>query len=475
MKILEFYTSICDMLDIKYRDDALFIEHQGAEFPYLIGGKQVFLPTQNTIATMTNVVNGEVEVVKELFNPLYENVKGQSKSFNKFKYTMELKLTGIIVNITQYLLMAVANGTKDDNLTVSKFANLITKGIRETKSKSKTPISQKTVNKWASLYKAVKKDRMKKKYLQLKIIRNATMKGAKYTRVGTIEFPIAELLSELKEKETLLDVSISKLDISNFLAIFELMSGSRQNTLDGIQFGSLNNMAPSMHTLLLMYANIKDVFADIIETMLNDDEVTDDVKDEIRLKDIPIDMVNIASILNSMEGELKTIPTTAVAVSMAEKPQVIKTGILNDKNETKSFLELMSGGTNEPIHTPVVQSTFPTTTAPPIQTTPQHVVQVATPVVTTVQPAITNTVSAATSNFVKLNSQQTPQMAAPHVTTPTYVAPNTAAPMMYQAPQTAMYAAPVATMVHNPNQGMAHIATPMHSMSTVARPITPLR
>lgn len=371
-KLVSFYRNLCEMLNITVKESgALVIVSGEVESPYIIDGKQAYLPTTEVIASMTEISPmGDVVIIKELFNPLTETVGNQNKSFNKLKQTIELRLTEAIINVGQYLMTQVANGTEEINsIPVAKYGTLISKNP----SKAKKLVTQKTVNDWGHLYNAIRKEGMLTKYINFKIIKKGTIKGIEYNRVGTIEFPLAEALHDYDPKTNdFKGVKLSKNDLWNFLSVFEFIAGSEKNMLDGIQEGSLNLLSPSVHLSLLLYSTIQSNLESICEEMQEAD-IPEEVKASVNLKPLNIDIANLSAFIDSLSVDLKMIPTEAKVVNDAGNK--IETGSSAWSTGTPVMPEPVSTGWGEPVtanqHLATPASVMYRTPQQPVQPTPQ--------------------------------------------------------------------------------------------------------
>jgi len=350
--LLEFYKALCDMIGVSIDDEGkLYMLINNDKVPYLIDGKQAYLPTKENIKTMTDMdENGNIMVVKSLFNPLSENVSsGTNKSFSKVKRTLEMLLFGAVYHVGGYLLTQVAN-TEDEihDIDVIKYASL----IGRTKTTSKKIINEKTLINWKKIYDSISDKHINKKYINFRIVKGGKIDTIKYNRVGTVEFPLGEELLSVGKDKVVIDVKLQRNDITSFLSIFEFIAGDIDKVKDGIQVGSLNKLSPSMHVLLSMYMKIYESIKDICKQIekTTDDEST---KNMVNLKPLPYDVANLSDIIDSFENELRKIPNDTAAVIKSKTELTNGSSNLQQKIANGEPKRVGFGG--QPVQTNTVQ------------------------------------------------------------------------------------------------------------------------
>jgi len=344
--LTKFYRGLCEMIDLVVDDNGqLFVPIADGKTPLLINKLPAFLPTDDNIATLTDV-NGNA--VKSLFNPLLEStVKGGNASFNKLRTSMEVKLLGVIHYLCEALLVKLAStDTEVNDLSLMKLSSLVSRY----KSTAKTLIDQKTVENWSHIYENIVNKYISKKHITLVVSKGGKLNDVKYNRIGVITFPIGEELFTLPSKETtVLDVKLRNKDVHTFKSLFEFIVGDITNIVDGIQIGSLNRIAPSTHVLLTMYDRIYSKLENIIASVLTSD-IEDDIKELIRLKPLPYNIVDLTGIINDMEQEIKRTPSELTgSIPVSNTPVTTARA----KADTGSFWDRMESKSREPALPPV--------------------------------------------------------------------------------------------------------------------------
>jgi len=321
VEIEKFYDGIMGTLDIEVSSNGvLMVNINGVSTPLLLDGLPVVLPTRENIKTVVELKNGKPEPVKYLFNPLDESaIKGENKSFNLLKTIIERKFLGNIAGIGIILFSVLSNAKAENN-------NMVLNKLLSKINKYRTPavkqmIDKKTVEAWIELYDKIAQENSPYPYIKLYIKRGGKIDNIKYNRVGVITFPFLESLVKFTTKDKkFLDITLRNKDKNVFLSLFEFLfeeEGGPKNLDDlikGIQFGSLNKVAPSTHLLFLMYDYIYKHLKDAVEACneilesMDGIEIDEEVRNMLSLKPLPFDVAVISDIIDSLKGDIKQIP-----------------------------------------------------------------------------------------------------------------------------------------------------------------------
>jgi len=266
-EVYSFYVKLLEMLDLIVDDKGqIFMELDNAHMPIFINKVPMYLPTAENIKTMFDIVDGKSVKVKEIFNPLNENAfKGGNASFLKLKAIIDIKLLSVFYYLSEALLVRVSKSDVDEtDMNVIKLQSLISRQ----KTTSKHKVDQKTIDDWSAILNNIKQKYINKKYISLLLTKGAKIDDITYNRVGIITFPLGEELFKLKGKDkTILDVTLRGKDVINFKTVYEFMFGDENIINNGIQIGSLNKTAPSLHALLLVYNKVFNTLSPLLDTV----------------------------------------------------------------------------------------------------------------------------------------------------------------------------------------------------------------
>jgi len=374
--LLKFYKDILEMLNLSISEDGkVCIVIDGVSNPLLLDGLPMYLPTKNNISTMYDIVDGKSVKVKELFNPLDENsVKVGNNSFVKLKNIMELNFLSVFYHTAEAILLRVANSTDENDMNIIKFISL----LAGKKGGARELINDKTLIKWDKIYRNIRLKYINKKYIKLLVTKGGKIDNVKYNRVGVITFPLGEELLKMdKKNNSLLDVKLLNKDINVFKTVFEYLIGDVNTINDGIQIGSLNKIAPSTHALLLMYDKLYKMFKPTIDTILKT-ETDQDIIDRISLKELPVDIANLSSVIDGFEQYIRMIPNTnqldAVNKTNNSTNLTNNTSVTSKSNtENKDFWSRSTANKQQPViqQQPVVQQDV---TIPPMMNSNRPIV-----------------------------------------------------------------------------------------------------
>jgi len=316
VKVEKFYAGLLDMLNLKMDNSGtIMINHGGVDTPILVNGLEMVLPTTMNIKEAVVIKDGVPTPNKYIFNPLSESVvSGSNESLNKFKMILELKLLGTIFAIGENLFSILSDKDVEVNdIIISKYLVKLnrfkTSGVRQM-------IDGKTVSVWADLYNNVITKFDKDKFLSLYIKKGGLLDSVKYNRLGVITFPFIEALDKHAVKDgKFMDVSIRNKDKSAIVSLFEFLFWDKEELLNGKQYGSLNKISPSMHTLLMMYNDIYDSLKDILAS-LGELDMDANIKEMITLKPLPFNIATLSDIIEDLSTDVKQIPAVGDVTAM---------------------------------------------------------------------------------------------------------------------------------------------------------------
>ena len=308
-KLVKFYEKLLEAVGMKIGENKqVLIDNNGVLKPLLIDKLPVYLPTDEANKTAVQIVSGKPTVVKAIFNPLEENaVKGDNKSFLKLKSMLELKLLGYIYTIGEVLYGLFSDKDANiDNMELIKFVTVL--------NKYKTPgvkqlVDEKTVKYWADLYEKIIYEYNNKFYVKFYIKRGGKIGDVKYNRVGVITSPFVEDLRAHNPKSgDFLGVKIRNKDIHSYISLFEQIFNTDVESIEkGLQFGSLNKIAPATHVLLTMYETLIDNMIPLARALV-ESGVDDDTALRLNIKKLPFDIINLGDMIDDLEAEIKRVP-----------------------------------------------------------------------------------------------------------------------------------------------------------------------
>jgi len=313
-EVYSFYVKLLEMLDLIVDDKGqIFMELDNAHMPIFINKIPMYLPTAENIKTMFDIVDGKSVKVKEIFNPLNENAfKGGNSSFLKLKAIIDIKLLSVFYYLSEALLVRASKSDVDEtDMNVIKLQSLISRQ----KTTSKNKVDQKTIDDWSSILNNIKQKYINKKYIALLLTKGAKIDNITYNRVGVITFPLGEELYKLKGKDkTILDVSLRGKDVINFKTLYEFMFGSVDIINDGIQIGSLNKTAPSLHALLLVYDKVFNTLKPLLDTV-KAFGLDEDTMSMMSLHPVPLDVINLSTFIDDLEPGARMIPSDTASAA----------------------------------------------------------------------------------------------------------------------------------------------------------------
>lgn len=335
LKVIKFYKDLLEPLDLTAKENGqLFTRLSDKETPLLVGGLPTFLPTRDNIDTFFVNKNGVSEKVKELFNPLSENsIRGANKTFMKFRNIIEYKMLNVFYYVGEALLLISMSKEEINDLNIVKFTSLLSRY----KGGASKLIDAKSLELWLKIYQNILNKYNNKKFINILVRKGGLLNNIVYNRVGVITFPLGEDILKLNNKDRhLLDITLRNKDVEVFKTIYEYLIGDDKLIEDGIQTGSLNKKSPSLHTLLLMYDKLYNIFNPIIESIIKIG-VDEDMAKMLELKKLPFDIANLSEIIDSYETDVIKIPTdlnVPVATESIVTPTVSNNFNTNSSNGT---------------------------------------------------------------------------------------------------------------------------------------------
>jgi len=313
-EVYSFYVKLLEMLDLIVDDKGqIFMELDNAHMPIFINKVPMYLPTAENIKTMFDIVDGKSVKVKEIFNPLNENAfKGGNASFLKLKAIIDIKLLSVFYYLSEALLVRVSKSDVDEtDMNVIKLQSLISRQ----KTTSKHKVDQKTIDDWSAILNNIKQKYINKKYISLLLTKGAKIDDITYNRVGIITFPLGEELFKLKGKDkTILDVTLRGKDVINFKTVYEFMFGDENTINNGIQIGSLNKTAPSLHALLLVYNKVFNTLSPLLDTV-KAFGLDEDTMSMMSLHPVPLDVNNLSTYIDDLEPGARMIPSDTASAA----------------------------------------------------------------------------------------------------------------------------------------------------------------
>ena len=308
MDLLKFYDELCKSLRLKLSEEKQVFLGEDLT-PLMINKLPVFLPTFNNIKTAVSI-DEEVTKVKFIYNPLEETVMGKDNlSFKKTIMIVEVRLLEAIYALGLELFKIGSNPkNKIENIHIdecmSMLANYKAVGTRKV-------IDNKTVEVWSKLFKAIVEKNHKMKYLTIYVKRGGTINGIKYNRITSISSPFIKELNRVIEndEDKLLGVAVNKKQLHTFSTFFKyIFEGNYDKLRKGkpILIGSLNGVAPAMHSLLDGYSKIFNRLNTLIEPILETD-ISESSEELLNIKDLPIPSDVLGDWITGVRKEIKLL------------------------------------------------------------------------------------------------------------------------------------------------------------------------
>jgi len=340
MKLIEFYKRTLNTAGFVY-DDEGFIKApraNGKPIQVVDAGRPMVLPTNEHKSSLTEVIDGEVTLVKTLFNPLNEDaVKGESISLRKLKNAMEHKLNFSLAMTIELLLELGLSleMQKKASLNLNKFIGSLNKART---NNVKDLIDEGSIDRWLKIYKASIKAGPTKGLIHTYLKRGGMLNGTKYNRLATASFPIYKMLDSVNKNTPLLGVKMRGKDPKVLKLIFEYIFTGIEDNPEKYAIGSMDDTSPGFISLTKLYLTI----ANRLNELLNDLKFMDEVVSTSAIIDVKITEDELDK-LDIYKNELAAIPSdidagrhrALVKDAPAEQPKqekVTARSILNSQN-----------------------------------------------------------------------------------------------------------------------------------------------
>jgi len=307
-KIVNFYKRIITGIGFSY-DEENYIRmgtDPKVSSIFIMDGKSLVLPTQDHIRTSTQVKeNGEIDVVKILYNPMYENaVRIDSPSLIITKRAAESKL-GVALATAGSLLLTIAENDKlHDKLSldVSKFLSSLTEDDDGGKRKL---VDKKSVDTWIKMCNLAISGETR--IISMYVAKAGKYKDIKYNRLSKLDSPLYALLKTATPDTSIYTLKLRPKDIKSFNLIFKYLLPDLEE--DGtISSGSNDKECPAFISLMQLYLSVSGWLNKIITDMANiNEEKVDEGKITIDVTAKELENLSI------YHGELKLIPNEATA------------------------------------------------------------------------------------------------------------------------------------------------------------------
>ena len=322
---INFYKDLLKTFGIEEDKDRLvFISSTGKKLPINLEGLPIILPRKELIADIVEIVDGKPRLKARIFNPLAESViKGENKSLTKLRKHIERMVEHSFLSVSMMLL----EGTKYQDEIEScdpKFLEFI-EMIQYKQPGVKKVVDDETIKKWETIADiGTEKD---KTFIHMFVKKGGKIGDVKYTRVGTITFPLYEELENMNVKEDLLlgKVKIRNKDKHVFQKLYEfIFELTKEELLDGFMIGTKNTTSPSFIITMMMYDFLKNKInkaIDIAKSLNLDNEILN----TLILPDLPLDIKELEKFIDKIKYEILEIPSDhdllVIDYSRIEEPQ----------------------------------------------------------------------------------------------------------------------------------------------------------
>lgn len=307
MALLELYKAIVKSLNFTVSQEGhLTYVFEGEEYPALIDGKRLTLPTPEILR------NGNWDNLVA-FHPLSENpLRGESPVLKKLKDVINHRLSAVISDLL-FQLADLGNDTSRHRSLNPKAA-----GVLSTMSN----IDDKFVD---NLRKILSKQANQgpNRLISLYLKRGGTYKGQKYARVAVVAFPILEQIAE--ESDTIFGVPVRKKDRQILDAMFKYILPDA-DVIETYNAPSRSMTTPYLDALLHAFANVATALNSVIhqqrKQLSNEDELRTDLSWLEHVKDLSVYEGLIPALPgNEGEGGVDTPAPAAVAAQAPSKQQ----------------------------------------------------------------------------------------------------------------------------------------------------------
>lgn len=259
-------------------------------------GLPMVLPTQEHINSAfekdPDSASG-FRLTKVIYNPLNEDViKGDTASLKKTKVFVERRLGHIVASLGEMLLLLANNEQlqRKTNTEVNKFLGSI---IMAQNQGIKQIVDDKTIEKWAAIYKATLNSPNGMFTIFLK--KSGVDKGVKYNRLCTLRSDVYTALIKAKKDEAVYGVKLRNKDLVVFRLLFEyIVEGLSSEEAEGdkvptISIGCNDTTSPAFVGLYTLYTTIVSKTNRILNNIKHVSNETYDsayVKDLITLEEL---------------------------------------------------------------------------------------------------------------------------------------------------------------------------------------------
>ena len=275
MAINEFYTRVANSLGIEVSDGFLKIPNGDESVSYTHNGKPLVLPTRDHIRTLLDEdENGEIVVMKHLFNPLDETViKGDSVSLTKMKSLVETRLAHVTVTVGALLLTIAENPAQQTKspMIITKFL----KRLSEVKGPGiKQVVDDKTISNWIKMYTTAL-DKGAGKFVKVYSKKGGMLGTKKYNRVSTVQYALYVELSKMEKGGKLLGATLRNKDIPVYKILLEYLAPGL-NEAGIVTEGSNDKESPAFISLMSTYLRIMGNLQNIRKRIHGVDEAWED-------------------------------------------------------------------------------------------------------------------------------------------------------------------------------------------------------
>lgn len=236
MDILKLYKGIIESLNGAIDEQGLIsFRYNDQLFPGVVNERRLALPTPERLRT--GDWNGLIA-----FHPMSENeLRGESVVLKQLKGLINVRLQAVLGDLLSQLVRMAANRSGHSKM----------KGKAHELLSHLPEVDEKSVQAMDKIIEATEIDGPNR-LISLYLKRGGTLRGARYSRVAVVSFPILEAFDK-DDDHTVFGYKLRKKDFTAFHSLFEYIFDELE---EGYSVGSRSMVAPYLDSLLKAYIKV---------------------------------------------------------------------------------------------------------------------------------------------------------------------------------------------------------------------------